>query len=130
MTAGHMWVQIRHPAYVQPQRDGKVNYIAGGYQTQLGAEVHLVSAICSSSPVLPLLRLTDRSYDANRRHPRFLGLHSRLHHPEASRPRQAAPRRVRLDGCLRGDGRSFDEHLWNDEAARMCVNSFLSLLSS
>lgn len=46
MTAGHMWVQIRHPAYVQPQRNGKVEYIAGGYQTQLGAEVHIVSAIC------------------------------------------------------------------------------------
>ncbi|GAA5841190.1 hypothetical protein JCM11251_003231 [Rhodosporidiobolus azoricus] len=45
MTSGFMWAQIRRPAYAQPQRDGKVNYIAGGYQTQLGAEVHLISAI-------------------------------------------------------------------------------------
>ncbi|GAA5911578.1 hypothetical protein JCM6882_008044 [Rhodosporidiobolus microsporus] len=45
MTSGFMWAQIRRPLYVQPQRDGKINYIAGGYQTQLGAEVHLISAI-------------------------------------------------------------------------------------
>ncbi|GAA5857818.1 hypothetical protein JCM8547_005991 [Rhodosporidiobolus lusitaniae] len=45
MTAGHMWTQIRRPMYVQPQRGGGVSYIAGGYQTQLGAEVHLISAI-------------------------------------------------------------------------------------
>jgi len=25
-----------------------VNYIAGGYQTQLGAETHIVAAICES----------------------------------------------------------------------------------
>ncbi|GAA5973814.1 hypothetical protein JCM11641_003172 [Rhodosporidiobolus odoratus] len=45
MTSGYMWTQIRRPLYVQAQRDGKVNYIAGGYQTQLGAEVHIISAI-------------------------------------------------------------------------------------
>ncbi|BGP16760.1 hypothetical protein JCM10213_002151 [Rhodosporidiobolus nylandii] len=45
MTGGYMWTQIRRPLYVQAQRDRKVNYIAQGYQTQLGAEVHIVSAI-------------------------------------------------------------------------------------
>ncbi|GAA6032328.1 hypothetical protein JCM8097_008121 [Rhodosporidiobolus ruineniae] len=45
MTSGYMWTQIRRPLYVQPTREGKINYIAGGYQTMLGAEVHIVSAI-------------------------------------------------------------------------------------
>jgi len=27
-----------------------VSYIAGGYQTQLGAETHIVAAICEFSP--------------------------------------------------------------------------------
>ncbi|GAA6018729.1 hypothetical protein JCM10207_005558 [Rhodosporidiobolus poonsookiae] len=43
MTSGFMWVQIRRPLYVQAQRNGQVGYIANGYQTQLGAEVHIVS---------------------------------------------------------------------------------------
>ncbi|GAA6060601.1 hypothetical protein JCM10212_004580 [Sporobolomyces blumeae] len=45
MTSGYMWNQIRHPLYVQPGRNGQVSYIAGGYQSQLGAETHIVSAI-------------------------------------------------------------------------------------
>ncbi|BGP40630.1 oligosaccharyl transferase subunit ost3/OST6 [Rhodotorula kratochvilovae] len=45
MTSGYMWTQIRHPLYVQAGRNGEVTYIAGGYQSQLGAEVHIVSAI-------------------------------------------------------------------------------------
>ncbi|GAA5833446.1 hypothetical protein JCM5353_008056 [Sporobolomyces roseus] len=45
MTSGYMWNQIRRPLYVQPGRNGQVNYIAGGYQTQLGAETHIVAAI-------------------------------------------------------------------------------------
>ncbi|GAA6054604.1 hypothetical protein JCM3770_000074 [Rhodotorula araucariae] len=45
MTSGYMWTQIRHPLYFQAGRNGEVTYIAGGYQTQLGAEVHIVSAI-------------------------------------------------------------------------------------
>ncbi|TNY21865.1 hypothetical protein DMC30DRAFT_362591 [Rhodotorula diobovata] len=45
MTSGYMWTQIRHPLYVQAGRNGQVTYIAGGYQTQLGAEVHIISAL-------------------------------------------------------------------------------------
>ncbi|GAA5930932.1 hypothetical protein JCM3775_000756 [Rhodotorula graminis] len=45
MTSGYMWTQIRHPLYVQAGRDGQVTYIASGYQSQLGAEVHIVSAL-------------------------------------------------------------------------------------
>ncbi|BGP70884.1 oligosaccharyltransferase complex subunit gamma [Rhodotorula toruloides] len=45
MTSGYMWTQIRRPLYVQAERNGQVSYIAGGYQTQLGAEVHIISAI-------------------------------------------------------------------------------------
>ncbi|GAA5881403.1 hypothetical protein JCM1840_007556 [Sporobolomyces johnsonii] len=45
MTSGYMWNQIRHPLYVQAGRNGQVNYIAGGYQTQLGAETHIVAAM-------------------------------------------------------------------------------------
>lgn len=47
MTSGYMWTQIRRPLYVQAERNGQVSYIAGGYQTQLGAEVHIISAICA-----------------------------------------------------------------------------------
>jgi len=50
MTSGYMWTQIRHPLYVQAGRNGQVTYIAGGYQTQLGAEVHIISALCAPFP--------------------------------------------------------------------------------
>lgn len=46
MTSGYMWNQIRHPQYVQAAQNGKVNYIAGGYSNQLGAETHIVATIC------------------------------------------------------------------------------------
>ncbi|GAA6010378.1 hypothetical protein JCM11491_006294 [Sporobolomyces phaffii] len=45
MTSGYMWNQIRRPLYSQPGRNGQVTYIAGGYQSQLGAETHIVAAI-------------------------------------------------------------------------------------
>ncbi|POY75638.1 hypothetical protein BMF94_1260 [Rhodotorula taiwanensis] len=45
MTSGYMWCQIRRPQYAQGGRDGQVSYIAGGYQNQLGAEVHIVAAM-------------------------------------------------------------------------------------
>ncbi|GJN91011.1 hypothetical protein Rhopal_004025-T1 [Rhodotorula paludigena] len=45
MTSGYMWTQIRRPRYVEAGRGGQVNYIASGYQAQLGAEVHLISAL-------------------------------------------------------------------------------------
>lgn len=46
MNSGYMWCQIRKPQYAQVGHGGAVSYIAGGYQNQLGAEVHIVSAIC------------------------------------------------------------------------------------
>lgn len=49
MTSGYMWCQIRKPLYAQAGQGGQVSYIQGGYQSQLGAEVHIVSAICESS---------------------------------------------------------------------------------
>jgi len=55
MTSGYMWTQIRHPLYVQAGRDGQVTYIASGYQSQLGAEVHIVSALCASLSFFLLL---------------------------------------------------------------------------
>lgn len=45
MTSGYMWNQIRHPPYVQPAQGDRVNYIAGGYSNQLGAETHIVAAV-------------------------------------------------------------------------------------
>ncbi|KAM0746766.1 hypothetical protein T439DRAFT_293724 [Meredithblackwellia eburnea MCA 4105] len=45
MTSGYMWNQIRHPPYLQAGQGGRVNYIAGGYSNQLGAETHIVSAV-------------------------------------------------------------------------------------
>lgn len=46
MTSGYMWNQIRHPQYVQVAQGGRLNYVAGGYSNQLGAETHIVSVIC------------------------------------------------------------------------------------
>jgi oligosaccharyltransferase complex subunit gamma len=54
MTSGYMWNQIRHPAYVQVAQGGRVNYVAGGYSSQLGAETHIVSVVCAPLSVLPL----------------------------------------------------------------------------
>ncbi|GAA5898333.1 dolichyl-diphosphooligosaccharide--protein glycotransferase OST3 [Sporobolomyces salmoneus] len=45
MTSGYMWNQIRRPLYSQAGRNGQVTYIAGGYQSQLGAETHIVAGI-------------------------------------------------------------------------------------
>jgi oligosaccharyltransferase complex subunit gamma len=50
MISGYMWNRIRHPPYVTPGKDGVVNYIAVGFQTQLGVEPQIVAFICTSSP--------------------------------------------------------------------------------
>ncbi|KAI8140108.1 hypothetical protein BJV82DRAFT_671880 [Fennellomyces sp. T-0311] len=44
MTSGHMWNQIRNPPYVMAGAGGKVNFIAGGFQQQLGLESRVVAA--------------------------------------------------------------------------------------
>lgn len=46
MTSGFMWNQIRHPPYVQMAQGGQVNYIAGGYSNQVGAETHILAVVC------------------------------------------------------------------------------------
>ncbi|KAI9493591.1 hypothetical protein BDB00DRAFT_822688 [Zychaea mexicana] len=44
MTSGHMWNQIRNPPYVMPGAGGKMNFVAGGFQQQLGLESRVVAA--------------------------------------------------------------------------------------
>ncbi|KAG2216651.1 hypothetical protein INT45_010791 [Circinella minor] len=44
MTSGHMWNQIRKPPYVMPGPGGKMNFVAGGFQQQLGLESRVVGA--------------------------------------------------------------------------------------
>lgn len=67
MTSGYMWNQIRRPQYSQPGRNGQISYIAGGYQTQLGAETHIVAAICESSQnTLQLSRLRLTAFSSRR----------------------------------------------------------------
>ncbi|KAI7862129.1 hypothetical protein BDF14DRAFT_1876775 [Spinellus fusiger] len=45
MTSGHMWNRIRTPPYVMPGKNGQINYIASGFQQQLGMESHIVASI-------------------------------------------------------------------------------------
>ncbi|CDH55709.1 dolichyl-diphosphooligosaccharide-proteinglycotransferase [Lichtheimia corymbifera JMRC:FSU:9682] len=45
MISGQMWNQIRNPPYVMPGPNGKMNFVAGGFQQQLGLESRIVAAI-------------------------------------------------------------------------------------
>lgn len=51
--SGHMFNHIRKVPYVTGDGRGGVNYIASGFQNQLGLETQVVAAICMSRP-LPL----------------------------------------------------------------------------
>ncbi|OXH16078.1 oligosaccharyltransferase complex subunit gamma [Cryptococcus neoformans A1-35-8] len=44
-TSGYMWNKIKNAPYVAAGRDGKVQWIAAGYQNQLGLESQVVGAI-------------------------------------------------------------------------------------
>jgi oligosaccharyltransferase complex subunit gamma len=46
MISGHMWNHIRKPPYVIPGKNGQINYIANGFQAQLGMESQVVAVIC------------------------------------------------------------------------------------
>jgi len=45
MISGHMWNHIRKPPYVIPGPNGQINYIANGFQQQLGMESQVVAVI-------------------------------------------------------------------------------------
>jgi oligosaccharyltransferase complex subunit gamma len=45
MISGHMWNHIRGPPYIIAQ-NGKVNYIAPGFSSQIGIESQIVAIIC------------------------------------------------------------------------------------
>ncbi|KAL0073178.1 hypothetical protein F4703DRAFT_1442419 [Phycomyces blakesleeanus] len=45
MTSGHMWNRIRNPPYVMPGQNGQINYVASGFQQQLGMESQIVASI-------------------------------------------------------------------------------------
>jgi oligosaccharyltransferase complex subunit gamma len=42
-----MFNTIRHTAYTQPNGRGGFNYIAGGFQNQLGIETQIVAFLCT-----------------------------------------------------------------------------------
>ncbi|CAG8489165.1 3403_t:CDS:2 [Paraglomus brasilianum] len=53
MTSGHMWNQIRTPPYVISQQ-GRVSYVASGFQNQLGLESQIVAimyGVCALSTI-------------------------------------------------------------------------------
>jgi oligosaccharyltransferase complex subunit gamma len=54
-TSGHMFNHIRKVPYVTGDGRGGVNYIASGFQNQLGLETQVVAAICMSRLLPPLL---------------------------------------------------------------------------
>jgi len=41
-----MWNKIRNPPYTSRMQNGMTGYIAAGYQNQVGAETHIISAVC------------------------------------------------------------------------------------
>jgi len=45
MISGHMWNHIRKPPYITPGQNGKINYVANGFQSQLGMESQVVAVI-------------------------------------------------------------------------------------
>lgn len=47
-----MWNRIKSAPYVTAGEGGKVNWIAGGFQNQLGLESQVVGGICRSSQLL------------------------------------------------------------------------------
>jgi len=49
-TSGYMFNAIRHTPFTQPNGRGGFNYIAGGFQNQLGVETQIVATICISFP--------------------------------------------------------------------------------
>ena len=52
-----MWNKIKNAPYVAVDPQGKVNWIAGGYQNQLGLESQVVAGLCEChhllSPTIP-----------------------------------------------------------------------------
>ena len=46
-TSGHMFNSIRHTPFLQANGRGGFNYIAGGFQSQLGIETQIVAALCN-----------------------------------------------------------------------------------
>lgn len=47
-TSGHMWNKIKNAPYVQAGEGGKMTWIAGGFQNQLGMESQVIGGICKS----------------------------------------------------------------------------------
>jgi oligosaccharyltransferase complex subunit gamma len=45
-TSGYMWNKIKNAPYVQMGDGGKMNWIAGGFQNQLGMESQVIGGIC------------------------------------------------------------------------------------
>lgn len=45
-TSGYMWNKIKNAPYVQAGPGGRVSWVAGGYQNQLGLESQVVGALC------------------------------------------------------------------------------------
>jgi oligosaccharyltransferase complex subunit gamma len=56
-TSGYMWNKIKNAPYVAADQSGKVSWIAGGYQNQLGMESQVVGGICKWLGSLSLCRL-------------------------------------------------------------------------
>jgi len=56
-TSGFMFVRIRGSPWVT-HRNGQTQWMAGGYQSQYGMEVQVIGAVCTSSPLITLMRPT------------------------------------------------------------------------
>jgi oligosaccharyltransferase complex subunit gamma len=62
-TSGYMWNKIKNAPYVNVGRDGKVNWIAGGFQNQLGLESQVVAGICEFTFISQIAYQTEYHLD-------------------------------------------------------------------
>jgi oligosaccharyltransferase complex subunit gamma len=53
-NSGYMWNRIRDAPYMTKDRQGNSQWMAGGFQQQLGAETQVVGVICASNSQPPL----------------------------------------------------------------------------
>lgn len=45
-TSGFMWNRIKNAPYVTASQDGKIQWVAGGFQNQFGLETQVVGGLC------------------------------------------------------------------------------------
>lgn len=128
-----MWNKIKNAPYVAAGRDGKVQWIAAGYQNQLGLESQVVGAICKFCPLLcfsfifiscSCLAIADMCLSC-RRSPCILHRRALCPCPCSDICRQAACRRLPLARYARCSVQLTDEVVQDEEWRLSFLIAFL-----